>query len=302
MFRTTALIYIFITISMRCWCASGFDAPLPEAEREKLDQFASHGLAKADKFYTDQKYQQAAIEYETFIQGYAKSPAIPYAMFQEARCFQLDGKPREAIPLYNNLIDLFPTLIPYVVPALSFLAESHVQNRDIPNAVKIWQEMVSDADYRAHPLAAAALNQLAANLMSQENQEGEAIKLYRQGAIDYRFINPDQALKSMNAVVDYYIATVPNEPELRKFFSEVGGFARVVTTIAPSEDVAQNRLYWQQVWEKVAGKANAFTVPETDLKRKLLAYWAAAFKGRFPDWKEYQDQLAAFTAGSVEAP
>ena len=89
---------------------------------------------------------------------------------------------------------------------------------------------------------------------------------------------------------------------MRKLFKDVGGFERAPKAVDPNEDVAQDRLYWQQVWERVSAKANAFTVPQADLKRKLLAYWAEAFKGRFPDWKEYQEQLAAFTSGAAAAP
>ena len=301
MARTAALICIIATLAMRCLYAGGFDAPFPDADRAKLDEFASHELTKADKLYTDQKYQQAATEYEVFIQDYAKSPAIPYAMFQKARCMQLDGDPREAIRLYDDLIDSFPALLPYAVPGLSFMAESHVQNRDMPNAIKTWTEMLSDTDYRRHPLAAAAINQLAPSLMAQDKTEA-AMKLYRQGAVDYRSSNPDQAVQSMNAVLEYYIATAPNEPELRKFFKEVGGFERAAKAVDTNEDVAQDRLYWQQVWERVSAKANAFTQQEANSKRKLLAHWAEAFKGRFPDWKEYQEQLAAFTNGAAAAP
>jgi len=300
MAKTVTLIYIIAIITTKCLYAGGFDAPFPDADRAKLDAFASHDLAKADKFYTDQKYQQAVTEYEAFIQDFAKSPAIPYAMFQKARCVQLDGNPREAIRLYDNLIDTFPTLLPYAVPALSFMAESHVQNRDMPNAIKAWKEIISDTDYRRHPLAATAINQLAQDLIAQFKTE-EAMKLYRQGAVDYRSSNPDQAFLSMNAVLEYYIITAPNEPELRKFFKEVGGFERAARTVDPNEDVAQDRLYWQEVWERVSAKANAFTLSESDLKHKLLAYWAEAFKGRFPDWKEYQAQFASFTNGAASS-
>ncbi len=294
MARTAALIYIIATLATRCLHAGGFDAPLPDVERAKLDQLATHALAMADKSYTDQKFQQATAEYEAFIKLYAKSPAIPYAMFQKARCLHLGGDPGEAIQAYDTLIDVFPTLLPYAVPALYFMAEGHVQNQDIPNAIKTWTEMVSDKDYRRHPLAAVVINKLAPNLRALNKTE-EAMKMYRQGAVDFRSGNPEQALQSMNALLEYYIVTAPNEPELRKLFKDAGGFERTAMTVDPKEDVAQNRLYWQQVWGRVVAGANTFTTVQIDSKRKLLAYWAEAFKGRFPDWKEYQEQLAAFT-------
>ena len=296
-----AWISILVVIAAQCLCARGFDAPLPNAERKKLDRFASHGLARGDKSYVEGNYRLAVAEYEAFLREFPKSPATPYATFQKARSTQLAGHADKAIREYENVLDYFPALVHYAAPALYSIAECHLQNRALDKAMETWSEMASDPDYRRHPITAAALNQLASNLMQQRNPK-EALKFYRQCGVDFRSGSPHQALRSIAAVVEHYIVTVPNEPELRAFYKDVGGFDAAPRAMAPDADVTQDRLYWQGIWERVWAKAKTYPVQQIDLKRELLTYWAKAFEGRFPDWKEFLDQLAAFVREAAVTP
>jgi len=301
MARKDVWISVVAAMATQCVCAGGFDAPLPDAERGKLEGYASRRLAKADESYVKNDYRMSSAEYEVFAREFPKSPAIPYAMFQKARSTQLDGNTDKAIREYDEMLGYFPSLTPYAELALYFIAECHLQNRDLPNAMKTWSEMASDPDYRRHSITAVAINRLAPNLMQQRKTE-EALRLYRQCAVDFRSGNPQQALQAINAAVEHYIITAPNEPELRKFYRDVDSFDRAPRPQAPDADVTQDRLYWQGIWERVWAKAKTYPVPQIALKRKLLTYWAKAFEGRFPDWKEYQDQRAAFIREAAVTP
>ncbi|MBM4142173.1 MAG: tetratricopeptide repeat protein [Lentisphaerae bacterium] len=299
--RALAWIAAGAALTARCLCAANPDVTLPDAERNKLDRFAERELARADKNYRENAFRQAAAEYEAFVQQFPDSPAAPYARLQKARSLQLGGDSVQALRLYEDLLDYYPELVSYAAPALYFSAECRLQDRDTPGASRLWMEMATDPDYRRHPLTAAAINQLAPQL-AQEGKAEEALKLYRQSAVDFRSVNPDQAFRSLNALVEHYTLNAPNEPELRKLFKETGGFERAPRAIVPNADVEQDRQYWQGIWERVWARANSYTLLQNELKSKLLAYWAEAFKGRFPDWKEYQDQLAAFAREAAFVP
>jgi TolA-binding protein len=276
-----------------CLHAANFDAPLPDGERAKLSNVQQIELARADKFYRDNNFERASAEYEIFLQQFPDSPARPYVFFQKARSVNGFESADSALRSYNELLDYYPDRVEYAVPALYFSSECHIQNRDAPNAIKVWTEMATDPDYRKHPLTSHALNRLAGSLMEQEKVE-EALKFYRQCAVDFRSSSGDQAFKAIGALVEEYTITRPNEPELRRLYRETGGFGWSPGVIGAEADVAQDRAYWQGIWERVGAKAKTYPVIQIDIKRRLLSYWAGVFRGRFPDWKEFQEQVAAF--------
>jgi len=293
MTRTGAWICAAAVAGARCLHAANFDAPLPDGERAKLSNVQQVELARADKFYRENNFERAAAEYEIFLKQFPDSPVRPYVFFQKARSINGFESADSAITRYNELLDYYSDRVEYAVPALQFTAECHLQNRDLPNAMKVWTEMATDPDYRKHHLTSYALNRLAGSLMEQRNVE-EALKFYRQCAVDFRSASGDQAFKALGALVEEYTIARPNEPELRKLYKEAGGFDRTPRTIGAGADVAQDKAYWQGIWERVGAKAGTYPIIQIDIKRRLLSYWVGILKGRFPEWKEFQEQVAAF--------
>jgi len=285
----------------RSLLAAIFDAPLPENDLARLSVVERTELARADKQYRENNFERAAAEYEIFLRQFPDSPARAYVFFQKARSVNQFESADKAIHAYDELLDYYPDQVRYAAPALYFSAECHMANRDLPNAMKVWTEMATDPDYRKHTITANALNRLAGSLMEQRNT-AEALKFYRQCALDFRSSNRDQAFRALSVLVEHYSINAPDEPELRKLYAETGGFDRNLRSISPDADVAQDKLYWQGIWERVGAKAKTYPIEQIDLKRKLLSYWAEVFKGRFPEWKEFQDQLSAFQRDAAWTP
>lgn len=263
---------------------------LSKEEWNKLDTFEAHTLAKADQTFGKKQWMQAAAEYDSFILEFPNSKAIPYAVLKKGLCMQFDDKRFKAIEEYNEVLDYFPNAITFAAPALYFMGECHWDNGDADKAIKAWTEMANDEDYSKHAFAAYAVNKLADNLMKQE-KEPEAVKYYEQVAVDFRRSNHDAAHHAMAPVIRYYIRTNPNEPKLREFYKKVESFEHAVQKLP--EDVIEDRLYWQRVWEKV-WEYGEFATLKNDLKTRYFSYWAGIFQGKFPEWDDFQINLAGF--------
>ena len=262
----------------------------PKSAWDKLDTFEAHSLAKADQAYRKQQWRRAAVEYDAFILEFPKSSAIPYTLLKRGRAMQQDDKRFRAIELYNELLDYFPNDIEYAALALYYIGDCHWKNGDIDKAMKAWLEMAQDADYGKHVMAAHALNSLADNLKKQ-GKMSKAVKYYEQVAVTFRGSNPGAAFSALQQVVGFYMSSRPDEPKIREFYKQAGGFGQ--TPQAIPADLEQNRSYWQQLWGLVWSHGK-FSNLQQDNEQRYFRYWATPFEGRFPDWDDYQITLAAF--------
>ena len=270
-------------------CRVGLAVPLEVAisseDYNRLDTFEGHELTKADQAFAQKDYRSAGAAYEAFLLQYPKSPATAYALLRKARCLHLDKKRFESVRAYTEVIDYFPNAINYAGAALYYLGVCHSENGNLELAMKAWTEMAHDKDYRKHYLAAGALTGLAGNLVKL-NKPGEAATYYEQAAVDFRKSNPEVARDAITQVLRIRILVEPNQPKLREFYDQVGSFE-------PDPGPLDEKNYWTRVrlYLKLSGK---FAPTETKERDRCYKYWAETMSGKFPDWDDFQIDLANY--------
>jgi len=251
----------------------------------RLDTFEGHELTKADQAFAQKDYRSAGAAYEAFLLQYPKSPATAYAVLRKARCLHLDKKRFEAVKAYTEVLDYFPNAINYAAAALYYLGVCHAENGNLDDAMKAWTEMARDKDYRKHYLAAGALTGLAGNLLKLA-KPGEAATYYEQAAVDFRKSNPEVARDAIAQALRIRILIEPNQPKLREFYEQVG-------TFEPDPAKPDEKNYWARIgrYLKLSGK---FADTETKDRDRCYRYWAEVMAGKFPDWDDFQIDLANF--------
>ena len=264
---------------------------LDSNEYKKLDTFEAYSLKKAEKAFAAKEWRKAFAEYDSFMLEYPRSTATSYAVFRKARCLHNDGKRFKAVEYYNEVLDYFPNHVKYAGAALFFIGQCHLDNGDIPRALKAWAEMADDVDYRKHFMAATAINRLADNLVKQK-KVSHAIKYYRQVAIDFRKDNAGAANYAINKVVPYYARVALDEEELRKFYLQVGAFGGSPTEIP--RDVKRYQPYWDYV-RKMIGQYGKFGEDQKDLKDRYYRYWTSLMAGLFGSWDDFQIDRINYT-------
>lgn len=266
----------------------GSEVQLSNEEFKALDTFEGHALTKADKVFASHDYKRAAAEYDSFILEFPKSRALPYALLRKARCLHLAARRFEAIKEYQEVLDYFPNAVAYAAPALYYIGLCHWENGDEEEAMKSWAKMASDAGYSRHPLAASAITRLADH-MAKEGNLRKAVAYYEQVATDFRRTNPGAAHYAISQVVAYHVRAEPDEAKLRAFYLKVGGFGP--TPESPDADIERSRRYWGTLgWE--VRKHGQFSDSEAALRDRYYRYWASVLDGKFPDWDDYQLNVA----------
>lgn len=273
------------------------EVSFPDKAYERLDPFEAHSLKQADAaFPNDPKrrsvkaLREAAAAYDAFIAEFPRSKAVPHALLRKARCLHLEDKRFEAIKAYTEVLDYFPNDLPFAAPALYYIGAAHWQNGDVDKALKAWAEMAEDEDYSQSRFAATAINQLA-DALAKRDRRDEAVRYWRQVAVDFRTSNQDAARDAMNRVIHHYIRVSPDEPELREFYKEVHTFDHRPTKV--EGEVIDSGEYWNEVRKRVWDYGR-FNDQQVQQRRRYFAYWAEQFEGRFPDWDDYQLSLAGF--------
>ncbi len=268
--------------------ALGPEAQLSNEEFKALDTFEGHALSKADKVFASKDYKRAAAEYDSFVLEFPKSKAVPYALLRKARCLHLGEKRFEAIKEYREVLDYFPNAVRYAAPALYYTGLCHWENADEEEAMKSWAKMAEDAGYSQHPLAASAVTRLADHV-AKEGRPDKAVAYYEQVAADFRKSNPEAAKYAIEQVVAYHIRTQPDEAKVRAFYEKVGGFGGNPERL--DADIEKSRRYWGSLgWD--VRKMGQFSDSETALRDRYFRYWAGALDGKFPEWDEYQLNVA----------
>ena len=264
------------------------EVQLTNEEFKALDTFEAHSLAKADKVFAARDFKRAAAEYESFVLEFPKSKAIPYALLRRARGLHLADKRFEAIKEYQQVLDYFPNAVRYAAAALYYIGLCHWENADEEEAMKSWAKMAADADYSRHPLAAWAINRLAEHL-AKEGQTERAATHYRQVAVNFRTANPEAAKHAIQQVIPFLVRTQADEAKLRAFYREIGGFGDRPENV--DDDLAVSRRYWETVC-RVVQEHGRFDEAQASLRERYYRYWAEKLDGKFPDWDDYQIQVA----------
>ena len=263
---------------------------LTNEEFDKLDRFEAHALDKADRIFNEGKVRQALAEYESFLQEYPRSIAIPYVVLRKGRCLHLDDKRNEALRQYAEVLDYFPNAVEYAAAALYYQGLACWENGDEQKAMKYWAQMARDKEYRKHRLAAGAVNSLADNLV-KTGQAESAMGYFWQVAVDFRTTNDKAAQYARHQAEEHYVRTSPNEPKLRKLYAE----ARVLRNGAKvtEEQLAASFDYWDKLRGKVEQYGH-FGEDQAELRRNFYTYWAGQLEGKSPDRDDYQVAVAGF--------
>ena len=262
---------------------------LSDAELTRLDRFEEHTLSKADQAFNKKQFRQARAEYNSFIVEFPRSQLIAYALLRKGRSAQLDDKRFLALKDYQEILDYFPNDVKYAAAALYFIGDCHEQNGDLGKAIVTWAKLADDVDYRKEPLGAFAINYLADYLVKQEKQ-AEAVKYYRQVAIDFRKKNPDASNHARDAVIRYYVRTVPSEPEFGKLYYELGTFHRTPVTITVK--LSENHDYWNQLRHYIRHHGG-FASDEAGAaaRKQYYTYWAGQMQDKFTNDLDYGDSF-----------
>ncbi len=277
--------------AQREWREQFDEVQLTNEELQKLDTFEAHTIGKADKVFAGKDYRRAAAEYESFVLEFPRSKAIPYALVRKARCLHLGGKRYEAIKQYGEVLDYFANVPKYAAAALFFTGLCHSENGDEEKAAQAWAKMAEDKAYSQEPLAAWALTRLADHLAAAGRPD-RAVAYHQQVATDFRRSNPQAASHAIEQVVRHYVRTKPDEPALRAFYQRVGGFGSNLPKAAGG-NLEESRPYWGAVRMAIY-KNGWFTDGEAELRTRYYSYWAGVLAGKFPEWDDYQIDVAHF--------
>jgi tetratricopeptide (TPR) repeat protein len=270
--------------------AVGQETALTSQERAKLDTFEGVSIDKADKIFAARDWPRAVAEYDAFIVQFPESKATSYAILRKGRSLQEAQKRFEAIKVYQEVIDFFPDDVKYAAAALYRIGECHMQNGDVPKAMKAWLELSEDADYVKEPLGAAALNGLAENLIKQDKAD-EGIKRYEQVAVEFRTQNRDASLAAIAKVVPYHIRTKPDVKKLRDFYVAAKGFERGEREA--DADVAADEPFWTTVRREI-DRNNAFTDLQRGEREAFYRYWAGQLQTALKDNDDQQIAVANY--------
>jgi TolA-binding protein len=255
-----------------------------------LDTFEAHRLGKADAVFNKNDFKQAHAEYDAFILEFPKSRAIAYALLRKARCLHLGDKRFEAIKAYQEVLDYFPNVVAYAAPALYHIGQCHWQNGDVDKAIKSWAAMAADQEYNKHYFGATAFNQLADQLVKQGKPD-QAIQYYEQVATTFRNQNPEASYYAIARAMEHHIRTSPNEPNLRRFYVAVKTFDPKPMKI--EGEVGESRDYWERVRMAVR-RYGEFPQDQEALRKRYYKYWADVMEKKFPDWDDFQIDVADF--------
>ena len=261
---------------------------LSEADRETLHPSETNILGQADRLFADREYRKALGSYEEFILSYPRSAAVPYALLRKGRAMQKNNKRYEAIRIFCEVVDYFPESIEYAAPALFYLGQCEWDTGNKTAALKKWEGMAKDKDYRRHRLAAYALNALAERLVEREEYD-KAGREYLQIATDFRELNKDAATHAINQLVRIHVRFRPDVTKLREAWSALRGFEKEPNKIGGDEDTC----FWEAIRDRVRA-LGVFKVGEESLKKSHYGYWAGAMEGQRPHDDDFQKDMADF--------
>lgn len=285
---TTGLSGVVVLAWLSGSAPAAEEVHLTSGEFEQLDTFEGHRLTKADKLYNKKDYRRAAAEYDTFMKEFPKSKALPYAILRMGRSLEYGNKRYQAVKVYNEILDYFPNAVGYAAPALYYTGQCHWHNGEVAKAMKAWAEMADDVDYSKHYLAASAINRLAENL-DKQGKAREAVKYYKQVALDFRKANHKAARHAIDKVVAYYVRADPDEPKLREFYVQARAFGDRRRKIRG--DVSEDRHYWDCV-RGIVKRHGRFAREEDALKKRYYSYWVSRVAGKFPESDDFQKDVA----------
>lgn len=292
--KTRLLLAGFFMIglgSMGSTAAVGSEVNLPSAALERLDRFEAHQLTQANQAFDNRRYRQAESAYTAFLAEFPDSSALPFVLLRIGRSLHLDNKRFEAIRTYREVLDYFPNDVRYATAALFHTGEAHWQNGEVEKALRSWISLAEDDDYSKQPLAAQALNRLGDQFVREERWD-RAVNYYWQVATTFLREDREVFRHARDRVITYYLRHQADEGKLREFYREVRGFDDRRPRDIP-ESLETDRDYWQFISREV-GRQGRFSNEEASARQTYFRYWTEQLANRFPEWDDYQINLAGY--------
>lgn len=128
-------------------------------------------------------YRAAAAEWKKFQLQYettASDGVSAYVLFMQGLSLQGARDRNAAIAAYTELLDYFLDERWISTAALFYIGQAHLDNGDDRKAMSTFQSLIDDPGHLKHPLAARALNRLAA-MCWRAKKPAEALEYWRQG-------------------------------------------------------------------------------------------------------------------------
>lgn len=170
-----------------------------------LNAFERAQYLKAAELFRDENYKAAAAEFEKMKVQFPDSPALPYAIFMQARSQHGADVRNQAVKTYQEVLDYFADDVWVAAPALYFMGVAHFDNGDTAKGLAAMKKLVADGDYAVEPVAAGAFRRLG-DAYHGQGEDPKAVEHWKKAAAFYD-VNRDDALAGRNAATEYYLAT-----------------------------------------------------------------------------------------------
>ena len=264
--------------------APDYEVDLAQAERQKLSPGETRSLNRADKVFSDDKFEEAAAEYEVFMKEFPRSAATPYALVRKGRATQKAGDAAKALKMFTEAMDLYPDKVEYAVPALYYSGQCHTGLREQDEALKAWKEVAEDKDYRKHPGAAYALGSLAGALREQ-GKTAAATKYYLQEALEF----PQTRQTVIKQLLSMNVRQSPNVEAVREIVRTLNGLES-----QPRKELANDDKYFWETLRKAVRTHGDFLGWQRQQMLQYYRYWVGVLDGKSPDDDDSQIEMANY--------
>jgi len=168
-----------------------------------MNTFERTQYEKAMKLMQEQNFAAAASEFERYLIQYKDgSSVIPYIIFMHAYATHQAKNRNKAVGIYNEVWDFYPDEINAAAPALFYRGIAQLESGDYAKAMRSFQEVMDDEDYRLHPVAAQASIRLVENHWKNKEFD-KGTKYLRQIYTDFRVSAPEPAVNAFNMYLVY---------------------------------------------------------------------------------------------------
>jgi len=282
--RNLILAFSMLFMTASAALAQEWRWQLPPERYQQMSVFERAQYDKAALLFEQRDFDAAASEFEKFKVQYADSPNLSYMIFMNGLSLHQANKRITAIKMYNEVLDYFGDSVTDAAPALFYLGQAYQQNGEISDAISAYEDMVADAEYQKHPLAAGALRALA----------------------DYHYAKePEKSIQYWIQVVRSFEATAGTETRnarrnLLTHFIRGADYVGLESTLVRYEGQDPNRIedpafrkYIAQEAHDVAWNGFAgFWGKYNDLEREKKAADMEAYYNWFVTQKPYWDKGA----------
>lgn len=198
------LIFLSFALAVLPAVAQDYWRVIDAKKVSRMSQFERVQYSKANELLNSRQYRAAATEFDRFLIQYKDSEVIPYMLFLKAYALHQAKDRNKAVSAYNEVIDFYPGEIDASAPAMYYRGIAQFDNGDYVKGMTTMKELLDDADYKTHPVAASASLQLVRNYW--KNKEPEKANIYLKRIFAEHRANP-KTRDAANDAKRYYMAS-----------------------------------------------------------------------------------------------